>query len=120
MRTYKFEYKNDDDPDFPEHTKYYNKFESYQDVYENDISEFVDEAVHFMLARGFSSSISSSIQYIHWFTKHNKPEYTDEFLVTLKGSEYASVARYNVEDDTWDVNEEEIVSWADMPKGYAI
>ena len=115
MRKYKFEFKSNDDPDFPEHTKFCDKFVSYLDEGETDLDEFVREARQFMKARGYHRNNTDGIVYLKWHY-YSKPEYTEEYLVTLKGKEYTTVAKYDV-DEGWNIDENNIIAWAEMPIG---
>lgn len=115
MRKYKFEFKSNDDPEFPEHVKFNDKFNSYLDDGETDLDEFVREAKRFMVARGFHRHNVDGIIYLHW-NFYGKPDYTDEYLVTLKKQEYATVAKYNI-NEGWNIDEEDIIAWAEMPIG---
>ena len=116
MRKYMFEFKSDDDPDFPEHVKFTNKFESYLEEGETDIDEFVREARHFMLARGFHRHSVDGIVFLNW-RFWDEPEYTGEFLVILKGEEYSTTAKYDLNEDKWNIDKDNIIAWAEMPIG---
>ena len=115
MRTYLFEYKNDDDPDYPEHTKFYDEFNSYLEEGEGDIDEFAREARQFLSARGYSPFNVTGLVYIRWRYGVN-PNYNDEYLLTIKGSEYSTVDYW--EDDHWkNHSADEVIAWADVPIG---
>lgn len=124
MRKYTFEFKDDgiDEygrEDFKDHTKYVD-YVYIQDSEEPEPEEFAREARQFLLARGFSSFTVGGLVYINW-QWFGEPEYNDEFLVSLKGHEYASAARW--EDGKWYdlngkvINPDTIDTWADMPIG---
>lgn len=116
MRKYKFEFKSNDDPDFPEHVKFSDKFESYLDEGETDIDEFIRETKHFLLARGFHRHNIDGVVFIHW-NFYKKPEYTGEYLVTITGETYATTAKYDVDEDKWNIDKNNIIAWAEMPIG---
>ena len=112
MRKYKFEYRSNDDPDYPERTKFVDCFESYLADGETDIDEFAREARQFLLARGFHENTASGLQYIHW--RYGCPDYNDEYLISLENQRCATVDRW--EDDRWlNHNKENIKAWAEMP-----
>ena len=117
MRKYTFKFKNTDDEDFPEKNKYVNRFNSYYESGYTDIDEAVDEFKKWMLSRGFHrDTISSGIVFLKWNT-YKDPDYNDEFLVTLKGQDYATVATFT--DGEWSIPKKNIEAWAEMPGGYA-
>ena len=124
MRRYLFEFKDDgiDEygrEDFKDRTKYVD-YIYIRDSEESEPEEFAREARQFLLARGFSPFTVNGLVYINWQWS-GEPEYNDEFLVSLKGCEYASVARW--EDGEWYdfdnnvINPEAIDTWAEMPIG---
>ena len=84
----------------------------------NNIQVAVDEFKKWMLSRGFySDSISSGIVYLKWNT-YKDPDYNDQFLVTIKGQDYATVATFC--DGKWDIPKNNVIeAWAEMPSGYA-
>ena len=117
MRKYTFKFRNTDDEEFPEKNKYVNCFNSYFDSDYTDIDEAVDEFKKWMLSRGFhEDSISSGIVYLKWNT-YKDPDYNGEFLVTITGQDYATVATFC--DGKWDIPKNNIEAWAEMPGGYA-
>ena len=121
MRKYVFEFKDNgrdeyDREDFKDRTKFVDYV--YLNTDESDCEEFAREARQFLLARGYSPFNVNGLVYLNW--KFGiEPEYNEEYLVTLKGQEYATCAQFI--DGQWfdingnEINKEAIETWADLP-----
>lgn len=119
MRKYVFKFRDYDleDDGYKDHVKYVDKLEPIYEVGRTDLEEFVEEAQKFLLARGFHPDSVSGVVYLDWKNiKYKNPDYNEEYLVTLKDKEYTTVARY--EDGKWNIDENLIEAWAEMPTGY--
>lgn len=123
MRKYTFEFKDNGRDeygaeDFKDHTKFVDYV--YLNADESDCEEFAREARQFLLARGYSPFTVNGLVYINWQWS-GEPEYNDDFLVSLKGHEYASVAHW--EDNEWYdsngnvIDPNTIDTWAELPIG---
>ena len=117
MRTYKFEYKNTDDPSFPVNVKFKDKFESYLDDGETDLDELAREVRYFIKAQGYNEGMASGMVFINWhLTEYVSPECNDIYLITLRDHDYAEADNWI--DDHWENhNKEDVEAWADMPVG---
>ena len=115
MRTYKFYYKNTDDPDFPINVKFKDKFKSYLEDNETDLNELAREVRYFIKAQGYDEGRASGMVFINWhLMKYKDPEYDDIYLISLKDHEYAEVDNWI--NDHWEHhNKEDVEAWADMP-----
>lgn len=123
MRKYLFEFKDDsidseDRSDFKDRTKFIDYV--YINTEESDPEEFAREARQFLLARGFSPFTANGLVYINWRWS-GEPDFNDEYLVTLKDSEYATAARWK--NGTWYDSKDNIIdpdtidTWAEIPIG---
>ena len=126
MRKYLFEFKDDgkEDNDYEidyatkEHTKYVD-YVYFQDPDQSDCEEFAYEASKFLLARGFHPFTVNGLVYIKWQINYKDPDYNEEYLVSLKGNNYASCAQFK--DGKWfdilgiEIDKEIIEAWADLP-----
>ena len=123
MRKYTFEFKDNGRDeygaeDFKDHTKFVDYV--YLNTDESDCEEFTREARQFLLARGFSPFTVNGLVYIDWHF-FGEPEYNDEYLVTLKGKEYAVCAQFK--DGKWfdilgiEIDKDIIETWTDLPIG---
>jgi hypothetical protein len=116
MRKYVFKFKDTDDEDFPEKNTFIDCFNPYREGGYTDIDESLDEFKKWMLARGFhKDAITNGVVYLHW-NSIKDPDYNDEFLVTVKGKDYATIATFN--DGEWSIPKEKIEAWAEVPPGY--